>query len=92
LNVGIRTFPGIPMAVGIRAPVLISSLQNKFLQAFLLPEIPVLKEQASLVLPLGWFAPNKQLELHMDDTINVRLSKSLERGADFERVGFEIKS
>ena len=91
LNVGIRTFPGIPMAVGIRAPVLISSLQNKFLQAFLLPEIPVLKEKASLVLPLGWFSTNKQLELHIDDTLKVRLTRSLERGLDFERVAFETK-
>ena len=91
LNVGIRTFPGIPMAVGIRAPVLISSLQNKFLQAFLLPEIPALKEKASLVLPLGWFSPNKQLELHIDATLKVRLTKSLERGVDFERIAFETK-
>jgi hypothetical protein len=91
LNVGIRTYPGIPMAVGIRSPVLISTLQNKFLQAFLLPEIPALKTQASLVLPLGWFAPNKQIELLIDDALNIRLIKSLERGADFERVGFEIK-
>ena len=91
LNVGIRTFPGIPMAVGIRAPVLISSLQNKFLQAFLLPEIPVLKEQASLVLPLGWYSNNKQIELYIDDTLKVRLTKSLERGVDFERVTFETK-
>jgi len=91
LNVGIRTFPGIPMAVGIRAPVLISNLQNKFLQAFLLPEIPVLKEKATLVLPLGWFAPNKQIELHIDETMNVRLTKSIERGSDFERIAFETK-
>ena len=91
LNLGVRTFPGIPMAVGIRAPVLISSLQNKFLQAFLLPEIPALKEEASLVLPLGWYSTNKQLELHIDDTLKIRLTKSLERGFDFERVAFETK-
>ena len=91
LNVGIRTFPGIPMAVGIRSPVLISTLQKLVLQAFLLPEIPALKTQASLVLPHGWFAPNKQIELFIDDTLNVRLIKSLERGADFERVAFEIR-
>ncbi len=91
LNVGIRTYPGIPMAVGIRSPVLISTLQNKFLQAFLLPEIPALKTQASLMLPHGWFAPNKQIELFIDDPLNVRLIKSIERGADYERVSFEIK-
>lgn len=91
LNIGVRAFPGIPMAVGIRAPVLIASLQNKFLQAFLLPEIPALKEPATLVLPHGWFGANKQLELHIDTTLIVRLGQVLERGADFERVTFSLK-
>lgn len=91
LNVGIHAFPGIPMAVGIRAPVLIPTLQNKFIQAFLLPEIPTIKEPATLVLPHGWYGPNKQLELHIDDTLHVRLTQVVERGADFERVAFEVK-
>ena len=91
LNIGIRAFPGIPMAVGMRAPVLIASLQNKFLQGFLLPEIPALKEPATLVLPHGWYGPNKQLELHIDTTLAVRLGQVLERGADFERVTFTLK-
>ena len=91
LNVGIHAFPGIPMAVGIRAPVLIATLHNKFIQAFLLPEIPSLKEPATLILPYGWFGPKKQLELHIDDTLLVRLTQVIERGADFERVVFEIK-
>lgn len=91
LNVGVRAFPGIPMAVGIRAPVLIPTLQNKFMQAFLLPEIPTIKEPATLVLPHGWYGPNKQLELHIDDTLYVRLTQIVERGADFERVAFEVK-
>lgn len=91
LNVGVRAFPGIPMAVGIRAPVLIASLQNKFLQGFLLPEIPALKEPATLVLPHGWYGLNKQLELHIDTTLVVRLGTVLERGSDFERVTFTLK-
>lgn len=91
LNAGIHAFPGIPMAVGIRAPVLIPTLQNKFIQAFLLPEIPTIKEPATLVLPLGWYGLNKQLELHIDDTLYVRMTQMVERGADFERVAFEVK-
>jgi hypothetical protein len=91
LSIGIRAFPGIPMAIGIRAPVLIASLQNKFLQGFLLPEIPALKEPATLVLPHGWYGPNKQLELHIDATLMVRLSQVIERGIDFERVTFSLK-
>ena len=91
LNIGIHAFPGIPMAVGIRAPVLISTLQNKFTQAFLLPEIPTIKEAATLILPQGWYGPNKILELHIDDTLRLRLTQLIERGADFERVAFEVK-
>jgi hypothetical protein len=91
LNIGIRTFPGIPMAVGIRAPVLIASLQNKFLQGFLLPEIPALKEPPTLVLPHGWFGPKKQLELHIENTLTVRLGQVIERGVDFERITFSLK-
>lgn len=91
LNIGVHAFPGIPMAVGIRAPVLIPTLQNKFIQSFLLPEIPTIKEPATLVLPPGWFGPNKQLELHIDDTLYIRLTQVIERGADFERVAFEVK-
>lgn len=91
LNAGVHAFPGIPMAVGIRAPVLIPTLQNKFIQAFLLPEIPTIKEPATLVLPLGWYAQNKQIELHIDDTLHVRMTGVAARGADFERVLFEVK-
>lgn len=91
LNIGIRAFPGIPMAVGMRAPVLIASLQNKFLQGFLLPEIPALKEPATLVLPHGWFGPKKLLELHVDNILTVRLNQVIERGVDFERVTFSLK-
>ncbi len=91
LNAGIHSFPGIPMAVGIRAPMLIPTLQNKLTQAFLLPEIPTIKEAATLVLPLGWYSPNKLLELHIDDTLTVRMTQIVERGADFERVTFAIK-
>lgn len=91
LNIGVHTFPGIPMPVGIRAPVLIPTLQNKFQQAFLLPEIPALSQPATLVLPPGWYAPDKQIELHIDETLTVRLTALLDRGADFDRVGFSIR-
>ncbi len=91
LHIGVRTFPGIPMAVGIRAPVLIPSLQNKFQPAFLLPEIPAVSQPASLVLPKGWYAPSKHLELQLEQPIDIRLTTLLDHGADFDRVRFELK-
>ena len=89
LNAGIHAFPH-PHGGGHSRAGVDPTLQNKFIQAFL-PEIPTIKEPATLVLPHGWYGPNKQLELHIDNTLHVRMTRIVERGADFERVTFEIK-
>lgn len=91
LEIGVQTFPGIPMAVGIRNPVLIANLPSKIQPALLLPEIPSLSQPATLVLPQGWYAPDKEIELHFEDKLVVRLTALLDRGADFDRVGFTPK-
>ncbi|MCL6556707.1 MAG: hypothetical protein K6T56_10130 [Burkholderiales bacterium] len=89
LQMGIHSFPGIPVAVGVRPPVLISALQAKYQPAFLLPEIPRLKVPASLILPLGWYSPNRPLELLFEDRLTVKLTGLLHHGSDFDRVTFE---
>jgi len=91
LQMGVRTFPGIPMAVGVRPPVLISSLPGKYQPAFLLPEIPALRTPASLVLPTGWYNQNRPLEVLFEDKLAVKLTGLLDKGSDFERVAFSFK-
>lgn len=91
LEMGVKTFPGIPMAIGVRPPVLISSLPGKYQPAFMLPEIPALRTAASLVLPAGWFNKDRPLEVLFEDKLTVRLTELLDRGADFERVAFAFK-
>lgn len=88
LQMGVRTFPGIPMAVGVRPPVLISALPGKYQPAFLLPEIPALKVPATLVLPTGWYSQNRPLEILFEDRITVKLTGLLDHGTDFDRVTF----
>jgi hypothetical protein len=91
LEMGVKTFPGIPMAIGVRPPVLISSLPGKYQPAFLLPEIPALRVTASLVLPVGWFNKDRPLEVLFEDKLTVHLTELLDKGADFERVAFRFK-
>jgi hypothetical protein len=89
LHMGVHTFPGIPAAVGVRPRI--ATLAAKFQPAFLLPEIPAIKVPASLVLPVGWFSPNRPLELLFEDRLTVKLGQLLDKGSDFERATFSYE-
>lgn len=91
LHIGTRTLPGTPLAVAARALGLNSPSGNKFVQAFLLPGIVALKEAPSLILPPGWFRPNRPVELRADGVQTVKLASLLEKGADYERVSFTAR-
>ncbi len=89
LNIGVRVLPGAPLAIAVRPAALMTDAAGKYVQSFLLPDMPVLKETASLVLPPGWFAPDKRVEIHAGGKpITVRLHNLIEKGYDYERVGF----
>lgn len=87
LHVGMRTLPGVPLPLAAR-PATLPATAEKFVQAFLLPEMPVLRETASLLIPRGWFQPGRVLEIYGDRSEMVRLHALVETGADYERVGF----
>jgi hypothetical protein len=42
------------------------------------------------VLPAGWFKPKRVVEVYIDSPLKVRLTETLERGSDFERVAYEM--
>jgi hypothetical protein len=88
-NIGVRILPGAPFAIAVRPVALMADATNKYVQSFLLPDLPVLKETTSLVLPPGWFAPGRLLEIHAgEEAMTVRLHTLIEKGSDYERVGF----
>ena len=92
-RIGTRTLPGNPIPVSARLFSINPADGNKYVAAFLLPEMPALKAPASLVLPLGWYHPGKTIEIcpvdaAPDQPQTVKLQTLLEKGSDFERVAF----
>lgn len=87
-HVGVRLLPGAPLAIAAHPLALLADAANKFTQAFLLPDMPVLRETTSLILPLGWFSPGKLVEIQEKERITVKLLSLVEKGGDYERVRF----
>jgi hypothetical protein len=91
LSVGVRLLPGLPQAIAARATGL-NAQNEKYLPALSLSTVPALNTSASLVLPPGWYKPKRVIELMTDPPTRAALTEILDRGTDFERVGFEPAS
>ena len=90
LIAGIKALPGIPVAMAAR-PLEHKELDNgKYHRAFLLPAVPSVDAEPSLVVPQNWFRSGRLIELFTDGAWQVRLRHVLDDGPDFERVSFEI--
>ncbi|MFC4160808.1 hypothetical protein [Chitinimonas lacunae] len=88
IEIGVRILPGVPKPVAVRATG-INNTNHQFTQALLLPSMPALQTQPSLLLPSNWFKPGRIVEVHIDDhNCKVRFEQMVERGVDYERVAF----
>ena len=88
LLIGVHVLPGLPQGIAVRPTGLNVSHSERYVRAFLLPAMPALKEPASLVLPRGWFQPERIIEAFTDRQVRLRLVEPLGLGADFERVTY----
>lgn len=91
LIAGLETLPGMPTGIGIRQGVESGIANNDdFVRAFMLPPLPAISEQASLVLPPGYYKGGGLLDLyHGEETYRVRMLHILHRGQDFDRISYE---
>jgi len=89
LKVGMRALPGIPQGIAIRATGL-NAMADKYVPALMVSAVPALRTPESLVLPVGWFRPKRVIEVYTDKSRQMQLNAVLERGADFERVAYEV--
>lgn len=91
LIVGVATLPGMPQGIGVRlAPPPGTASGERFVRAFLLPPVPAIKEDGSVVLPSGLYQASRVLEVFSSEKIwQLRMKRILQRGADFDRVSFE---
>jgi hypothetical protein len=88
LRVGVQILPGAPQGVAIRAAG-VNAAAEQYTPAFLLPAVAALHTPETLIVPAGWFKPNREIEVITDRAGRLRLASVVDRGADFERVAFE---
>jgi hypothetical protein len=88
LRIGVHILPGIPQGVAIRPAGAVTSAEQ-YTPAFLLPAVAALQTPEMLVVPAGWFKPDREIEVLTDRTGKLRLASVIDRGADFECVTFE---
>ena len=91
LVAGIQMFPGEPRPAAIRI-VDPGDKAAAWQQGFLLPEIPALREPASLVLPAGTFKLDRSVEIMIDQQAQVvKLFRILDHGVEFERCNMHAR-
>jgi hypothetical protein len=89
LLAGLHVLPGTPRAIALRPLAEEGAAAERFSRAFLLPPVQIMGEEAMLVLPRGWFQPDRILELYLNETLRrVRLVRLNTFGANYERVAF----
>ncbi len=88
LQAGVQILPGNPQTVALRGTGL-AAVKEKYRPGLLLPAVPALKEPESVIVPSGWFRAGRVLDLYMDASRQIRLSRQIERGSDFERCAFD---
>ena len=88
IHAGIQVLPGAPQAIRVRAYGAVPPPTEEYQRAFLLPAVPALNKEASLVLPRGWFQPGRIIEMTSDRQVPVRLVRLLSQGSNFEQISF----
>lgn len=89
VKIGLRLLPGNPKGISIRASGP-GALRDKFVPALFLASVPALGAPAALVLPAGWYKPQRVIQTDgLDESGELRLTALLDRGLDFERATFE---
>lgn len=88
---GIRLLPGLPAATAVRLTGLNAAAAGaKYVQALSLTGVASLNSPPSLVLAAGWFKPKRVVEVYVENHLKVRLTEIIDRGADYERCGYEM--
>lgn len=89
LVIGVAMLPGMPRGIGLRLAEA-SGKVGRFQRAFLLPAVPAIHEEGSMVLPDGLYQASRTLEVDLGDNERgwVRMGNILHRGPGFDRISF----
>jgi len=89
LSVGVKALPGAPAAVAVRFPATgIGVADEKYRQGLMLPAIAVLQSPASILVPTGWFAPGRVIDVHAEPARLVALDAVAEHLDEYDRCTY----
>ena len=90
LVVGMVLLPGKPEGIGVRTPSAMAGHAERFQRGFLLPPIPAVNEEGSLVIPPELYKASGALEIFIDGKSRlVRMKHIRQRGIDFDRITYD---
>ncbi|MDH4190170.1 MAG: hypothetical protein OEW21_08200 [Betaproteobacteria bacterium] len=89
LQAAVKLLHGQCVAMAVRATGL-GAGSGEYVPALSLTAVHALNVPPSLILPSGWYKPQRILEVHIESAAQVRLTEVIERGSDFERVVYEV--
>jgi cyclic-di-GMP-binding protein len=87
LFLGVRVLPGLPAGIGVRPSA--GAGKDQFVPALSLTAVPEYQAPPTLILPSGWYRPNRLIDVFIESVTQVRLVEFLDRGSDFERLTYE---
>ena len=88
LIAGVEALPGIPTAVAARPLTQTATQSEAYSRAFLLPAVPVIGTEETLIVPPGWFRQRRVVEVRNGSLWRVELQRVIDDGPDFERISF----
>lgn len=88
IQLGLQVIPGAAEGIAVRATGANITPSEKYTRGFLLPAVPVLEEPPCLILPRGWYQPDRVVEGFTDQIWYWRLTGLMQKGPDFDRCAF----
>ncbi|MDQ8020398.1 MAG: hypothetical protein REI94_01060 [Moraxellaceae bacterium] len=88
LYAGVSLMPGPPQVAAVRLHLNERSARDRYRLGFIIPGVPALKTDATLILPAGWFLAGRRVEVYTEQGWFARLVKLVARGSNFDRVSF----
>ena len=90
LIVGVASLPGMPIAIGARPVADSVGNSERYIRAFLLPAVPAIHEDGSIVLPAGLYQASRIMEVFVGEEVwQLRLRHILQRGLNFDRISYD---
>ena len=88
LHTGISLMPGPPQVTSVRLLINEKSTRDRYRIGFMIPGVPSLHTDPTLVVPSGWFMADRIIEVQGESVWYARMHKLVSRGTNFDRVSF----